>query len=118
MEILTDLALYRPENEEEWDARCEATEEVAAFLNTLEGLGDIETRDFADWVAEWAQKYHKLGASDTTSREAVYLTAERYLSLLELVREAGYMVARDTEFGATDLRQAVENVKGYFGMAD
>ncbi len=114
MHILTDLALYRPEDEDEWEDRRDAIEEVAELLDTLECLRDIETRGFANWVAEWGQRYNDLGAADTAARESVYLAAEQYLSLLELVREASYISGALN----ADLKQAAENVKGYFGITD
>jgi len=113
IDLLTHISLYRPESDTEWDKHDEAIHELEECFRGLDCLVDLETRSFADFVAGWANDYAYIGASDTACRESIYLAAERYLSLRELLQECEYSQDRNK---SVDMKFAMENVKSYFNL--
>ena len=111
--MINRISLYQPETDDEYDLSLMAEEELETFLLSLTDLTDIETRRFADWVASWGEKYSSIGGRDTACRESVYATAEKYLSLLELVNEVAITLTVERN---PALSNAVENVKSYFNL--
>lgn len=106
MTILAQIKLIGDDE----DFKEAALKELDDFFKELSDAKSIETRFFADRIATWSEKYRVLGTQTLACRESVYIAAERYLSLRELVRVASYLR------GAKLLQEAVHDVRHYFAL--